>query len=99
KSSLQWAVELRLGKICRSFAQYLVGLTKLAVLSFQSLHLLRDIARQSRSLAAVHLGLLHPLIQRVCRAADLGGNRRYCSPSRRIGRASCRERVSISIAG
>ncbi len=75
RSSLEWAVEFCLGEISRRLAQYLVGLTKLAVLPLQSLHLLGHIVRQACSLTAIDLGLLHPFVQRGRRAADLGRDR------------------------
>lgn len=68
------AVELRLGKICRRLAKNLVGLSKLLALPLKSLHLLGHIARQACSFAAVDFGLLDPFIERLRRAADLGGD-------------------------
>jgi hypothetical protein len=61
--------------VANALSQYLVSLTKLAVLMLQSLHLLGHIARQACSFAAIDLGILHPLMQRGWRAADLGRDR------------------------
>ncbi len=47
---------------CRRLAQNLVGLTKLAVLAFQSLHLLGHLAWQPGSLASIDFRLIDPLI-------------------------------------
>ena len=76
------AVELRLGKISARLAQDLVGLPKLAVLAFQSLQLCRHIRGNTGAHTTVALGLLHPLMQRLRRAADLGGDRRDRRPAR-----------------
>src|SRR5271169_4241498 len=76
------AVELRLGKIRARLAQDLVGLPKLAVLAFQSLQLCRHIRGNTGAHTTVALGLLHPLMQRLRRAADLGGDRRDRHPAR-----------------
>jgi hypothetical protein len=46
---------------------------KLAVLAFQSLQLCRHIRWNTGAHTTVALGLLHPLMQRLRRAADLGG--------------------------
>src|ERR1700733_535052 len=69
-------------KIRARLAQDLVGLPKLAVLAFQSLQLCRHIRGNTRAHTTVALGLLHPLMQRLRRAADLGGDRRDRSPAR-----------------
>ncbi|GGZ16996.1 hypothetical protein GCM10011614_34510 [Novosphingobium colocasiae] len=63
RASLERAVELRLGKISRRLAQYLVGLPQLANLSFERLHLVGNLGRDTRPLAAVDLSRLHPLMQ------------------------------------
>src|SRR5580698_7810896 len=63
-------------KIRARLAQDLVGLPKLAVLAFQSLQLCRHIRGNTSAHTTVPLGLLHPLMQRLRRAADLGGDRR-----------------------
>src|ERR1700728_3510688 len=74
-------------KIRARLAQDLVGLPKLAVLAFQSLQLCRHIRGNTGAHTTVALELLHPLMQRSRRAADLGGDRRdrpqreACSPS------------------
>src|ERR1700733_7303235 len=76
------AVELRLGKIRARLAQDLVGLPKLAVLAFQSLQLCRHIRGNTGARTTVALSLLHPLMQRMPRTADLGGDRRDRRPAR-----------------
>src|SRR5690606_1683458 len=76
------AVELRLGKIRARLAQDLVGLSKLAVLALQGLEFRRHIRGNSGANATVALRLLHPLMQRLRRAADLGGDRRDRRPAR-----------------
>jgi hypothetical protein len=60
----------------------LVGLPKLAVLSFQRLRL--HVGRNAGPLPAVDLGLLDPVMQRLRRAADLGRNGGYRRPARRV---------------
>src|SRR6185436_7912833 len=84
RSWLGSAVELRLGKISRRLAQDLVGLPELPVLALQRLQAIDHIGRSTRSLAAVDLSLLDPLIERLWRAADLGGNRYDRCPPRRM---------------
>src|ERR1700686_1131779 len=69
-------------KIRARLAQDLVGLPKLAVLAFQSLQLCRHIRGNTGAHTTVALGLLHPLMQRLRRAADLGGDRRDRRPAR-----------------
>jgi len=58
--------------VFRCLAQDLVGLAKLAVLALQCLQTVGQLGRNAGTLAAVYLGLLHPLQQRVPRAADHG---------------------------
>jgi hypothetical protein len=73
RSSSAWA------KYADYLAQDLVGLPELPVLPLQGLQLLGDLGGKAGADAAVHLRLLHPLIERLSRAADLGrdrGNRR-----------------------
>ena len=67
--------ELRLGKISGSLAQDFVGLPKLTVFALQRLQLLRHIRRNAGRAAAVAVSLLHPFMQRLRRAADLGRDR------------------------
>ena len=62
-------------KIRARLAQDLVGLPKLAVLAFESLQLCRHIRGNTGAHTTVALGLLHPLMQRLRGAADLGGDR------------------------
>jgi hypothetical protein len=69
-------------KIRARLAQDLVGLPKLAGLAFQSLQLCRHIRGNTGAHTTVALGLLHPLMQRLRRAADLGGDRRDRRPAR-----------------
>ena len=69
-------------KIRARLAQDLVGLPKLTVLAFQSLQLCRHIRGNTGAHTAVALGPLHPLMQRLRCAADLGGDRRDRSPAR-----------------
>ena len=76
RSSSAWA------KYADRLAQDLVGLSKLAVLALQRLQLRRHVGRHAGPLAAVDLGLLHPLVQRLRRAADLGRDRRDRRPAR-----------------
>ncbi len=71
-------------KICARLAQDLVGLPELAVLALQRLQLLGNICGNAGALAAVDFGLLDPVKQRVCRAADLGRNRLACRPARGV---------------
>nr|ASK46907.1 hypothetical protein [Agrobacterium radiobacter] len=66
---MKGAVEVSLVEIGRRLAQYLVGLTKLADLTLQGIHLLGQIARQACSFPGIDLGLLQPSMQR--RVADL----------------------------
>ena len=56
----------------RCLAQNLAGLTKLAVLPLQSLHLRGDNARQSGALASIDFRLPDSIIKRMRRAANLG---------------------------
>lgn len=65
RSLFEGLAKLRLGEIGRGFAQNLVGLTKLAVLRVERLHLLDYIARQTGPFAAIDLGLLNPLVELV----------------------------------
>jgi hypothetical protein len=69
-------------KIRARLAQDLVGLPKLAVLAFQSLQLCRHIRGNTGARTTVALSLLHPLMQRMPRTADLGGDRRDRRPAR-----------------
>src|SRR5580693_8810790 len=69
-------------KIRARLAQDLVGLPKLAVLAFQSLQLCRHIRGNTGGRTTVALSLLHPLMQRMPRTADLGGDRRDRRPAR-----------------
>src|SRR5829696_7884703 len=82
RSSSERAVELRQGKIRARLAQDLVGLTQLAVLALQRLQLLGDFDRHAGTLAAVDLRLLHPLVQRLRRTADLLRDRHNRRPAR-----------------
>src|SRR5215475_15289340 len=82
------AVELRLGKISRRLAQDLIGLAKLPVLPLQRLEPVRNIRWHAGSFAAVDLGLLDPLMQRLRRTAETfdeidttAAQREACSPS------------------
>ena len=61
----------RRGKICRRFAENLIGLLQLAALAFQSLHFLGLFGRDAAALARINLDLLHPFVQRLWRTADL----------------------------
>jgi hypothetical protein len=70
-----------LGKIRRRLAQDLVGLTQLADVAFQRLHLVSDLGRDASALAAVHLRLLYQLMHRLRNAADLLDNGIYRRPS------------------
>src|SRR5512143_3568468 len=81
RSWLVSAVELRLGKIRARLAQDLIGLAKLPVLPLKRLELGSQVARQAR-LAA--LGLLHPFVQRLRRAAYLARYRDDRRPPRRM---------------
>lgn len=65
-------------------AQDLVGLTQFADLVLQRLHLVGHLSRDTAALAAVDLGLLHPLMQRLRNAADLLGNRYHGRPPGRV---------------
>jgi len=76
--------QLRLGKISRCFAQDLIRLPEFSVLALKRLQLLSDIRGNTSPLATVDLGLLDPVQQRVCRAADLCGNRLARRPTRGI---------------
>ncbi|AXA44925.1 hypothetical protein DLJ82_6955 (plasmid) [Rhizobium leguminosarum] len=67
-----------------SAAQNLIGLTKLPVLPLQFVHPCGSVAWLACPLAALHLGLLHPLVKRMRRAPDLGGYRGNGSPPRRM---------------
>ncbi len=67
-------------KISRRLAQDLVGLAKLPVLALQRLQLLRHVAWHAGAFAGVDLGLLDPLVQRLCRAANLARNRKDSCP-------------------
>src|SRR5690606_23336233 len=82
--ALPISVELRLSKICRRLAQNLIGLTQLADLAFQRLELVGDLGRNTGTLAAVDLRLLHPLKQRLRHAADLLRNRNHRRPARGV---------------
>src|SRR3954451_19051665 len=84
RSSSERAVELRLGKIRARLAQDLVGLTQLAVLALQRLQLLGYFGRNAGTLAAVDRRLLHPLVQRLRRTADLLRNRHNRRPARGV---------------
>jgi hypothetical protein len=77
-------VELRLGKIRARLAQDLIGLAKLPVLPLKGLELGSHVAGQARSVPAVALGLLHPFVQRLRRAAYLACYRHDRRPSRRM---------------
>src|SRR3546814_408499 len=84
RSSPERAVELRLSKICRRLAQNLVGLPQLSDLALERLHLVGNLGRDTRPLAAVDFSLLYPLMQRRRRAANLLGNRYHRRPARWI---------------
>lgn len=60
-------------KICRRLAQNLVRLPEFAVLALQRLQLLGDIRGNASPLAAVDLGLLDPVKQRVNRSGIASG--------------------------
>ena len=77
-------VELRLSKIRAGLAQDLVGLPQLAVLALQRTQLLRNVGGHAGALAAVNLGFLCPIVQRLRGTADLGRNRLHRCPARRI---------------
>lgn len=62
----------------------LVGLAKLAVLTFQRVEPIGKVGRHTGVLAAIDLGLLHPLQQSVRRTADLLGSRCDGCPARRM---------------
>lgn len=51
-----------------------------ADLALQCLYLVDHLGRDTAALAAVDLGLLHPLMQRLRNAADLLGNRYHGRP-------------------
>jgi hypothetical protein len=78
------AVELRHRKIGARLAQDLVGLPKLTVLPLEGLQLLGHLGRNAGPLSAVDLGFPDPVMQRLRRAADLGRNRGYRRPARRV---------------
>ena len=78
RSSSAWA------KYADRLAQDLVGLPQLAVLPLQRLEPLALVRRRTRPDAAVALRLLHPLVQRLRRAADLARNRDDRRPARRM---------------
>ena len=61
----------QLGKICRGFAQKLVGVPRSADFTLQCLELLGDLRRPATAFAAVDLALLHPFQQRVPSTPDL----------------------------
>jgi putative transposase len=84
RSSLEPAVELRLGKIRGRLAQDLVGLAQFTVLTLQRLHPLGHVAWDTRPLAGIDLRLLHPLMQGLRHAADLLGDRHHSRPARRM---------------
>ena len=62
-------------------AQDLIGLPEFAVLASRRLHARGHLGRHARPLARIDLGLLHPFVQCLRRAADLGGDRSDRSPS------------------
>lgn len=68
-------------KIRSGLEQGLLGLTQLAVLLLNRLHPPGHVARDARAPVAVDLGLLDPVVQRIRRATDLGGDRRDRLPS------------------
>lgn len=65
-------------------AQDLVCLPKLPVLTLKRLQLRGHVRRHTGPLAGIHLGLLHPLVQRVPRAANLRRDRQDRLPAGRI---------------
>jgi len=76
--------QLRLGKIRARLAQNLVGLSQLTNLALQRPHPLSHLGRHTGAFASVDLRLLHPLVQRLRRAADLGCDRRDRRPTGRM---------------
>ena len=74
----------RLRKIRRCLVQYLGRLWKLPVLSLEGRQLRGNVRRYAAPLAGIDLGLLHPLVQRLPRAADFGGDREDRPPARRM---------------
>ncbi len=61
-----------LGTFCgRRCAQDLIDLFAVAVLAFESLHLLGHLRRDAATLASMNLDLLGPVVQRLRRTADL----------------------------
>ena len=71
--------------ICEAvMRQDVVGLPKLAVLTLQRLQLLCHIRRNTGRATTVAIRLLHPLMQRLRRAADLRRNRAYRRPARSV---------------
>lgn len=58
-----------------TLAQDLVRLAQLSVLAFQSLHALGHLAGNTRSLAAINLGLLDAVVQGLGPTADLRRDR------------------------
>ena len=88
-------------KVCsQRFAQDLVRPAQLAVLSLQRLHPLDQFGRTARALAAVDLGLLDPVIERMRRATDLRAidtmacQREPCWPSVSSTSRTARSRTS-----
>ncbi len=77
-------MELRLGRTGARLAQDLVGLPKLPVLALQRLHLRSHVLRHAGTPAGIDLGLLHPLVQRRARAADLCRDRNDRCPAGRM---------------
>jgi transposase InsO family protein len=57
---------------------------KLPVLALQGLHFGSHVRSQTRLVPAVDLGLLHPLIECLRRAADLGRDRHHRCPVRHV---------------
>src|SRR5690606_16592510 len=78
------AVELRLGKIRRSFAEDLVRPLQLAVLPLELLQTLLLACRQARPLPCVALCLPYPRQQSLRGAAHLPGDGRDRRPLRRV---------------
>ena len=66
----------------RSTAQYLIGLSQLAVLALQRLETISHLGRHASTLAAVHLGLFLPTRSGYAPSIHLLGNRNHRCPAR-----------------
>ena len=78
RSSSAWA------KYADAFRKISFVRFRLAILALQLLQALALIGRQTAALAAIALGLPHPLAQRLSGAAQLAGDRRDRGPLRRV---------------